>query len=172
MPRYSGTQDEQVAFIDFEASGLGARSWPVEVGWAFLAGEATSFLIRPSSDWPMSDWDPEAERLHGLGKPFLDENGRDPREVATMMNEALVARKVYSDAPDWDGFWLFRLFQAAGLKPAFRLLDYGALILPLLGVSKEQLFQRADELSPRNHRALNDAQNLRTLYQLAIGAIT
>jgi hypothetical protein len=157
----------KLAFLDIEASGLASKSWPVEVGWAFEAGAATSILVRPDRTWSDDAWDKSAERLHGLDRARLDVEGLDPREVCAAMNDALVDAEVYSDAPDWDGFWLFRLFSAGGTKQAFALKDFGKLMRPLVGGRENELFARAARLSPRRHRAADDARHLQTLYRLA-----
>lgn len=157
----------RLAFVDIEASGLGSKSWPVEVGWAFEEGAATSILVRPDKSWSDDAWDAGAERLHGLDRARLDAEGLDAREVCAAMNGALVDAEVYSDAPDWDGFWLFRLFSAGGVKQAFALKDFGRLMRPLVDGRESALFQRAARLAPRRHRAADDARHLQTLYRLA-----
>ncbi|MCW3783012.1 3'-5' exonuclease [Defluviimonas salinarum] len=60
----------QIAFIDFEASGLSAGSWPIEVGLSRF-GDGTgittwSSLVRPEPDWSLDDWSKAAEGVHGL----------------------------------------------------------------------------------------------------------
>ncbi|MBI1366917.1 MAG: hypothetical protein GC153_13300 [Alphaproteobacteria bacterium] len=156
------------AFIDLEASGLGAKSWPVEVGWAFETGEPTSMLVRPDNSWSDDAWDPKAEALHGLSRDRLEREGRPAQDVCAAMNAALAGCEVYSDAPDWDGFWLFRLYSAAGAKQAFALRDYGRLMRPLTAGCEPALFVRASRLAPRRHRAAADARHLQTLYRLAL----
>lgn len=157
----------RLVFIDLEASGLGSKSWPVEVGWAFENGETASVLIRPHDSWTDDSWDERAEALHGLTRPQLEHEGVEPREACRMMNEAFAGLRVYSDAPDWDGFWLFRLFSAAGLRQSFTILDYARLIRPLLGGRQNAVLERAARLAPRRHRAADDARHLQVLYSLA-----
>jgi hypothetical protein len=156
-----------IAFIDLEASGLGSNSWPIEVGWAFESGAPTSMFVRPAPSWPLEAWDENAQRLHGITRERLHREGRDPREVADALNEALTGSAVFSDAPDWDGFWLFRLFSAAGAKQDFALQDFGRLVRPLAGFGEAALLAQATRLSPRNHRASGDARHLQTIYRLA-----
>ena len=107
---------KEIAFIDLEASGLGARSWPIEVGWCFTGGKPQSFLIKPASDWAMEAWDEKAHALHGVARKVLDMQGEELKTVCTALNAALTGHTVYSDAPDWDGFWLYRLFESGGAK--------------------------------------------------------
>jgi len=157
----------RLAFIDLEASGLGSRSWPVEVGWAFESGPPESILVRPHDSWTDDSWDVRAEALHGLSREKLEAEGVDARVVATRLNDAFSAIRVYSDAPDWDGFWLFRLFSAAGVRQNFTLLDFGRLVRPLAGVRQEAILARAARLAPRRHRAADDARHLQVLFRLA-----
>lgn len=158
------------AFIDLEASGLGARSWPVEVGWAFADGGGGGFLLRPDPSWTDDAWDPRAERLHGIARETLVADGVDVRDAALRLNAAFAGVKVYSDAPDWDGFWLFRLYSAAGVRQGFALQDFGRLVRPLAGVREQSLLARAARLAPRRHRAEADALHLKTLWRLAADA--
>lgn len=155
------------AFIDLEASGLGARSWPVEIGWAFADGAADSFLVRPDASWTDDAWDSRAESLHGISREALMRDGVDIKDACGRLNAALSGVKVYSDAPDWDGFWLFRLFSASGVRQAFQIQDFGRLVRPLAGVREEALLARAARIAPRRHRARADALHLQALYRLA-----
>ena len=157
----------ETAFIDLEASGLSASSWPIEVGWAFEYGPPRSFLIRPDDAWSEAAWSIEAERLHGVTRADLARDGATARDVAEALNAALGGVTVWSDAPDWDGFWLFRLFQAAQIKQQFALSDFGKLMRPLAGAREEAALRRAAQISPRRHRAGPDAKHLQTIYTLA-----
>lgn len=157
----------RTAFIDLEASGLSTTSWPIEVGWAFEHGPPRSFLIRPDASWPESAWSLDAERLHGVSRADLERDGVNPRDVAEALNAALAGASVWSDAPDWDGFWLFRLFQAAQIKQQFAVNDFGRLMRPLAGAREEAALRRAAQISPRRHRAGPDAKHLQTIYALA-----
>ena len=56
-------------FLDVEASGLHAGSYPIEVGWCGLDLVATSFLIRPHASWTEDDWSVTSERVHGITRP-------------------------------------------------------------------------------------------------------
>jgi hypothetical protein len=158
------------AFVDVEASGLGAKSWPVEVGWAFACGKARSFLIRPDPGWDPQAWDPRAENLHGISRALLLEKGAAVGEVCEAVNDALGGSDVYSDAPDWDGFWLSRLFTTAQVKPAFLLRDFGRLFRDLAGEAQDTMIARAERIAPRLHRAGADARHLQALYRLSTTA--
>ncbi|HNS85351.1 MAG TPA: hypothetical protein PKH09_00530 [Parvularculaceae bacterium] len=80
---------ERLAFIDFEASGLGARSWPIEVGWAFEDGAGESFLVSPAPEWSLDDWDPRAEKLHGVSLKMLSDLGVSAETACDRVSAAL-----------------------------------------------------------------------------------
>lgn len=160
----------RIAFIDFEASGLGARSWPIEVGWAFAAGAAHSLLIRPAADWSDADWDPKAAELHRIPVTDLHERGLDPSFVCDAMSEALQSRLVYSDAPDWDSFWLMRLHAAAGRRATIVIRDLRTVIPALSETAEATIAAEAQRIAPRRHRAGCDALHLQALFRLAHGA--
>jgi hypothetical protein len=111
-----------IVFLDFEASGLGRRGFPIEVGWVFEDGRTEEHLIRPAPEW--DEWDPEAERIHGLSRERLAREGEPHGQVARRMVEVLSGHALYASAPSWDGQWLSRLLRAAGLpRHALRLRD-------------------------------------------------
>ena len=160
----------KMAFVDLEASSLSAASWPIEVGWVFGRGAPRSLLIRPDPSWLDAAWSREAETLHGVRRADLERDGKDARDVAEELNAALSECTVWSDAPDWDGFWLFRLFSAAKTRQLFALNDFGKLMRPLAGAREEAALRRAAQISPRRHRAGPDAKHLQTIYTLARAA--
>ena len=157
-----------VAFVDVEASGLGPYSWPIEVGWGFHGHEPRSVLVRPHETWSMQAWEKSAEALHRLTPGSLLEGGRSPAEVALGLNAALGQAEVYSDAPDYDSFWLYRLYDAAGVKPNYRLRDLGDLLRPVWLGEPAALVRRAAEVAPHTHRATDDVRHLQTMYEIAL----
>jgi hypothetical protein len=109
-------------FLDFEASSLGADSYPIEVGWVMEDGSAEDHLIRPAAAW--TDWDPTAEAIHGLSREVLLARGEPHEDVARRMMQVLTAHEVFASAPSWDGKWLSVLLRAAGYpRHALRLRD-------------------------------------------------
>ncbi len=109
-----------LVFLDFEASSLGKNSYPVEVAWVFEDGTSRAHLIRPTPDW--TDWSVKAERIHGLSRRRLHQEGTPAAEVARDMLEALEGHALYASAPSWDGKWLSVLLRAGGLpRHALRL---------------------------------------------------
>ncbi|MEM6648748.1 MAG: hypothetical protein AAF603_00695 [Pseudomonadota bacterium] len=158
-----------IAFVDVEASGLGPSSWPIEVGWVFETGDPCSILIRPADNWSMTHWEKSAEALHQIPPTSLLTQGKSPIETALVLNAALGEAKVYSDAPDYDSFWLFRLYDAAGIKPNFILHDLGELLHPLWNRPPKDLVDLASKKAPHVHRAADDVRHLQTMYQIAQG---
>ncbi|HNS85497.1 MAG TPA: hypothetical protein PKH09_01260, partial [Parvularculaceae bacterium] len=73
----------------------------------------------------------------------------------------------YSDAPDWDSFWMMRLFDAAARKSAIRIRDFSTLMAPLAPEKKAQLLSQADRQAPRRHRAGEDALHLVAVFRLS-----
>ena len=157
-----------VAFVDVEASGLGPYSWPIEVGWGFHGHEPRSVLVRPHESWSMQAWEKSAEALHRIAPNDLLEGGRTPVEVALGLNAALGDAEVYSDAPDYDSFWLFRLYDAAGVKPNYKLRDLGDLLRPVWPGAPHDLVARAGRVAPHTHRAADDVRHLQTMYEIAL----
>ena len=157
-----------VAFVDVEASGLGPYSWPIEIGWGFHGHEPRAVLVRPHEQWSMHAWEKSAECLHRIAPHELIDQGRAALEVALGLNAALSDAEVYSDAPDYDSFWLYRLYDAAGVKPTYRLRDLGDLLRPLWQGAPDALVRRAGRAAPHTHRAADDVRHLQTMYEIAL----
>ena len=170
-----------IAFLDFEASSLGKQGYPIEVAWVLIDGQEESHLIRPDPSW--TDWDDEAERIHGISRDRLVVEGRTVDDVAQRMLDALSGRTLYATAPSWDGKWLSKLLRAAGLpRHALRIEDTELAhqravreILLAAKVPEHQhdnamreilaQVQRMDaELGAPEHRALADARRERDLW--------
>ena len=159
-------------FLDFEASSLSDHSFPVEVAWVFQDGRSESHLIRPAPEW--TDWDAQAEAIHGLSRETLATDGAPHDAVAERMIEALSDHELFASAPSWDGKWLSALLRGAGLpRHALRLRDtdeamratateilQGVVPSARLDVEVHALVAQANAGKRANpaHRALADAQ--------------
>ncbi len=149
--------------LDFEASGFGSQSYPIEVGVVLDTGERYCSLIRPLDSW--THWDDKAETLHGISRRHLMSAGRDVNLVACDLNELLAGRTVFSDAWSVDKRWLISLFVAAGIEPRFELS-------PIESIQSEQQHGCWDrvyklvlrESSDSRHRASNDAFLVQATY--------
>ncbi len=158
---------DKVALIDLEASGLGDRSFPIEVGWAIGEASPAAFLIKPHESWSLTAWDEGAEQLHGLSFETLQNTGTDPGLVCKKLNDVLAGRIVYSDAPDWDGFWLYRLHSAAGMRQTFSLANFADLMPPITLTEKMALVAAANTRAAHAHRATEDIRHMQALLALA-----
>jgi hypothetical protein len=145
--------------IDFEASGFGIGSYPIEVGFSGRHGEGWCSLIRPEEDW--THWDPEAANIHRIPREILIERGNTARFVAEQLNFFLKGRTVYTDGWGQDYVWMARLYDAAELSPNFKLADLFEIIeevqLADWDATKEQVLK---ELCVARHRASSDARVL------------
>jgi len=162
-----------LVFLDFEASSLAKRSYPIEVGWVFEDGRSEAWLIRPAPGW--TDWDERAEAIHHIRRETLLRDGVPHDEVARRMVEALSGHDLCASAPSWDGKWLSTLLRAAGLpRHSLRLRssvdvrrESAAAILSAV-LPTERLTETVEQLlqaegnhaadGPPAHRALADAE--------------
>ncbi len=142
--------------LDIEASGFGSGSYPIEIGVAMPDGALHVWLIRPMEEW--THWQESAEKIHGISRQQLLEEGKDPRQVADELNELLVGQTVFSDGWGVDRTWLALLFYEAGVLQGFRLDS----VYSLLGESElETWSEQRDEVLALTgmvpHRAGTDA---------------
>ena len=129
--------------LDFEASSLNmAISYPIEVGYTNGIMEWSSLII-PHPDW--FDWDPASQEIHGIAREELFAKGKSGPEVCSIMNKHLAGEIIYCDGGMYDILWLHRLFDAADMKPSFKLQNYS-------------LIYKDNE--PVAHRALADAKQI------------
>ena len=145
--------------IDVEASGLGAGSYPIEVGCALPDGRSYCALIKPMDDW--LHWDPAAEAMHGITRAILAEHGLPPLSVAIRLNTLLQGSTIYSDAWGHDSSWLAKLHDAAGVPASYRV-EVLSRITPQVEAEHWNSI-RADvekSLHVRRHRASADARVL------------
>jgi hypothetical protein len=163
-------------FLDFEASSLRKNGFPIEVGWVFEDGAAEGHLIRPAPSW--TDWDAEAEAIHGIARGRLEREGAPHDAVARRMVEVLSGHDLFASAPSWDGKWLSLLLRAAGFpRHTLRLRDTeeaqaqsAAELLDDLVTPGEaagaiaEIVKTVREAAERNaprHRAVDDAEGER-----------
>lgn len=156
-------------FIDFEASSLNKKSYPIEVGWVFEHGEGEAHLIRPAQGW--TDWDPTAEAVHGISRSELERAGEPHEKVCARLIELFASNAVFCSAPSWDGHWLSMLLRAAGRpRHLLRMRDteetFAEAVRERLGPGADEALVAAAvaqareraEAQPVAHRALEDAR--------------
>lgn len=101
--------------FDIEASGLSGDSYPIQI--ALYDPERNETLveyIRPHDTWTY--WDDVAEDIHKIPLQLLYDVGKPIDEVVTNIIEFMKqsnTHQLYCDAPDFDGFWLSRLYDAS-----------------------------------------------------------
>lgn len=177
-------QTELPLFMDFEASGLSPKSYPIQVAWSALDGSVTEcWYIEPSPEygWALEEgWDASAERVHGIPYATLREQGKPAALVAARMNEQLQGQTVYVDGGAYDRVWCEQLFAAADLDQQFVIGDYWELLLELLPPSQtrqsgwqyalQDLAWKQVQLKGggRRHLADTDVRYLVELYRIAL----
>ena len=153
-------------FLDCEASSLADDSYPIEIAWNNEDGSIETYLINiyryPSG---YDDWDRKAQALHGITKQYLSEKGKDPQFIVDRMNEKLKGKKLLTDAPDWDAFWVKRLYGAVNQKCE---LEFGNAIELFNSIEPYNYIyeSRARQLSGHAHRADSDVEYLLNMYKL------
>ncbi len=168
-----------IVFLDFEASSLGKRGFPIEVGWAAEDGSEYGALIRPAPGW--EEWSADAEAIHGITRERLAREGEPHDRLARRIVERLSGHALYASAPSWDGQWLSRLLRAAGLpRHALRLRDTDEAqveaaerILSALAERERaeavrdvvEAARAEHEARPPAHRALDDARGELALWR-------
>jgi hypothetical protein len=152
--------------LDFEASGFGPDSYPIEVGYSLVSGERFCALIRPHESWDF--WDFGAEAVHGISRGLLQTRGSDVRQVCRELNRRLQGRTLYSDAWVVDKNWCNRLFETAGMLPAFHLsaienVQSECQYLIWDGVREKLLLEQKAET--HRHRASVDADFIQKVFR-------
>lgn len=149
--------------LDFEASGFGNDSYPIEVGYSLGCGERFCMLIRPEPSWIY--WDENAEGVHGISRDLLQRSGLDVVQVCDTLNRRLAGRTLYSDAWVVDKEWQNKLFTAAGMQPTFQLSAIENIQTECQYLMWDQV--RKNLLSESNlerHRASSDAEFIQRVY--------
>lgn len=152
------------SILDFEASGFGHNSYPIEVGVVLGSGERFCTLITPLEEW--THWDTEAEKVHHIRRDHVVKYGLPIGDVCARLNQLLKNQTVYSDGWVVDKPWLNTLFLAAGSSPTFNLspiesIQSEAQQMAWSQVQKEIL----ERFSFDRHRASHDALLIQQIYQ-------
>lgn len=148
-------------FLDFEASSLSARSYPIEIGCAWITDDHivhVAALIRPDPSWP-PDWSAESAAVHGIGREALA-LAEPAVSVARRFAGLLAGRTIVSDAPDFDGRWLGRLLELLPGQPPFRIVDFDGLLHVAMSHEAQRAAYAELVRGPTPHRAGGDAARL------------
>ncbi len=108
---------QSMYIIDFEASGLGKESYPIEIAWGDGRHPVTSFMLNPDCMDGWTDWDPRSMEFHHIPREMLIKEGDDPKRIAGLMVKELAGKTLYSDEPRYDNMWKDRLLKDAGYDP-------------------------------------------------------
>jgi len=169
-----------ITVVDFEASGLGSDTYPIQVAWN-MGDTIFSHYINPDHVPAWQGWSEQAEQVHGIDRDYLSHYGKQPRDVATIMNRLLHGRTVYSDAVTFDRAWCEQLFDAAGMTMAFTfdhlLLGLARIIPPKVSYQGQHAIRQwFDDLKQQaihnvalpEHKADHDVRILLELVRLSL----
>jgi DNA polymerase III epsilon subunit-like protein len=154
------------AVLDLEASALGYRSYPIEVGLALMLDvcqpiRTWSMLIRPTEEWLKGGaWSQESAAVHGISRETLLREGQPVQQVCDRLNALLTGISIIvTDAPRHDQDWLDTLFRAGAREQRFAIFDFDALTG---GLSRDQYRHMVNllESRPVPHHAMEDAVRL------------
>lgn len=156
--------DALPVIIDVEASGFGYGSYPIEIAFVLADGRVEERLIKPMEHW--NHWDAEAQRLHGISRDTLINEGAPASEVAHWLNERLALLEVvYSDSWGFDSSWIGRLFNDTHIIQRFRLESLRKLLRESQLAKWEQTRREIEQsLKLTRHRAGNDVRVLQATY--------
>jgi DNA polymerase III epsilon subunit-like protein len=165
-----------------------AVSWGLVVATADTLKVVEELYIEVQWDG-VSKWEPAAERVHGLSKQYLAENGSTPEEaVALMANLILdywgpdgVVCMLGHNVSTFDRFFFKRAMREFGLeiKLGSRCIDTFSLGFGTFGTQdSNELFEAVGlpERDPNKHNALVDAKNavesvriIKTIFNNVVG---
>jgi hypothetical protein len=151
--------------IDVEASGFGAGSYPIEIGFVLGSGASYCTLITPLPEW--QHWDSDAEMVHGIDRQTLQARGRPALDVALWLNEHLAGQVVFSDGWAQDNAWVSRLFHDVGVLMRFRIQTIRYLLDEMQLEFWQQAREQAAALVTGRHRASADARIVQQAYLLS-----
>jgi hypothetical protein len=144
-------KSNDIVIIDCEASGLSEKSYPIEIGVAFK-DDSFSFLIKPLDSW--NDWDEKSAKIHKIERDELFINGITVYDAAYRLNSQLRGLTVYSDAADFETFWIDKLFSSVGISRNF---DIESIYSLNFDPNKYMIAKKDLSLKSVIHRAENDA---------------
>ena len=93
----------------------------------YIANDSRLVLVDAWMDDHLK-WDPAAERITGISRELLKEQGRPAAEVAAWLNNRLAGLTTYSDASHFDRRWIDQVFKAGKAKRGFDVLQMERLI--------------------------------------------
>lgn len=163
-----------IVTIDFEASGLGRLTYPIEIGisrWQGPGhvGETWHSLVRPDASWTSKGvWSEVSQTIHGIPKERLSDAPTAAEALAAANAFAPLGTLAFCDGGGHDSYWLQRLADAAGFAPAFLLGPWNHVADAMEHEQQMRLHtHRADgEIA---HRAAPDAEDHIKAFAWALG---
>jgi len=140
----------ELIIIDCEASGLEEDSYPIEVGVAFPY-DSFGFLIKPHYSW--NYWNEKSAKIHNIKREQLNQ-GLSIYDSVIKLNSQLRDSVVFSDAVDYEIFWLDKLFSVVGVERLFDIKSIYQLDFDFEIYKKEKIKMSKNI---QIHRAENDA---------------
>lgn len=153
--------------IDFESSGLGHNSYPIQVA-VCNQSESYSAYIRPEEDW--NDWCMAAQDVHNIPRSLLFDVGLPAKQVAKELNEFIGNEIAYCDGGIYDIQWGNELYRAVKMDKSwyygdvvsYALQGQERSVIRAVGLPWSVFKQKiAKQLNLREHDALNDAKIIR-----------
>ena len=153
-----------LATIDFEASALTLSSYPIDVGIAIAhsptgAIDVWSSLIEPDASWALAEqWDPDAEKIHGISRWEL-RDGMSAMAIMAILNDlAPEGVRAWCDGGHYDAHWLAVLRAAAERSATLKLSHLAPVIRP--DFDRYPHFVSVMSRTKPPHRAGPDAKRL------------
>lgn len=159
---------ENYLFLDIEASSLNQRvSYPIQIGVATptMSLSSEQFLIRPHEEW--TDWSDQSQEIHGIERDRCVAEGIEVADAVERLRGMVAGKRVFSDVPEWDGFWLRRLLHAADARIELVLEDTMSAYADAIKASGRadgiklyaQCSEWASRAYPHTHKADEDARH-------------
>jgi hypothetical protein len=168
-------------FLDVEASSLDMDSYPIEIAWSDPSGAIESHLINPYAVEDWTDWDYNAQQIHGISRKQCREEGVHPRWLCSRMDQVIQPGEIlYADGVPFDSNWIEVLYsEGSALGYAqFKIIHSDVVMLPLLMAIEhddkkrwqkyEMLKLEARKTVKGRHRAGIDVQYLIELWKLCL----
>lgn len=155
----------ELAFIDFEASGLDQDSYPISVGISMLHRPETYYsVIRPAAGWTY--WSEVSEGIHGLSRSHIEQVGRPATVVADEIMAFIGDAHLMSDNPWHESMWLETLLAVDRKHRPRAFKDLNALLIRLSAGNNIDLgdaIRSNKARHPHTHNAGDDARGMREL---------
>jgi hypothetical protein len=166
-------------FLDVEASSLGMDSYPIEIAWSDPSGAIECHLINPYTIEEWTDWDYNAQQIHGISRKQCREEGIAPEQLCKLMDQSIMPGEIlYADGGAFDENWIDVLYGEGTSHgyARFRVIHTDTIMIPLLTKieaddhKRWQLYERlklkARKIVGGRHRATVDVRYLIELWEL------